>query len=145
MPRYIGERMSTPATAPSPQEQIFQFVLNFWNSRAVYAAATLGIADLLASGAKTAAEIAEATQAHAPSVYRLLRALSVTGVFDQDGDRFSLTPLSELLRSDIANSLRYVMLTELGEEHFPAWGNLMHSVRTGEIAFDNHFGMDAWQ
>jgi len=34
---------------------------------------------------------------------------------------------------------------ELGEEHYPAWGDLMHSVRTGEIAFDHHFGMPVWE
>ena len=36
-------------------------------------------------------------------------------------------------------------MTELGEEHYPAWGDLMHSVRTGEIAFDHHFGTDVWK
>jgi DNA-binding IclR family transcriptional regulator len=51
---------------------------------------------LLTSGAKSAGEIAAASSSHAPSVYRLLRALSDTGVFHQDGDLYSLTPLSEL-------------------------------------------------
>ncbi|MFN2540569.1 MAG: methyltransferase, partial [Chthoniobacterales bacterium] len=33
----------------------------------------------------------------------------------------------------------------LGEEHYPAWGELLHSVRTGEIAFDRAFGMPVWK
>jgi hypothetical protein len=36
-------------------------------------------------------------------------------------------------------------MVELGQEHFPAWGNLMHSVKTGEIAFDNLFKQNAWE
>jgi hypothetical protein len=36
-------------------------------------------------------------------------------------------------------------MSELGQEHYPAWGNLMHSVKTGEIAFDNFFGADVWK
>ncbi len=36
-------------------------------------------------------------------------------------------------------------MTELGEEHYPAWGELLHSVRTGEIAFDKAFGQPVWE
>jgi cyclopropane fatty-acyl-phospholipid synthase-like methyltransferase len=36
-------------------------------------------------------------------------------------------------------------MTELGEEHYPAWGELLHSVQTGGIAFDRAFGMDVWK
>lgn len=40
--------------------------------------------------------------------------------------------------------MRSFIISELGQVHYPAWGNLMHSVKTGEIAFDNHFGTDVW-
>ena len=36
-------------------------------------------------------------------------------------------------------------MTELGEEHYPAWGELLHSVRTGGIAFDKAFGENCWE
>jgi hypothetical protein len=45
-------------------------------SRAVYAAARLRLADLLADGPRTAAELAASTGNHAPSLQRLLRALA---------------------------------------------------------------------
>ena len=41
--------------------------------------------------------------------------------------------------------MRWFAVSELGQEHYPAWGNLMHSVKTGEIAFDNFFGVDIWK
>ena len=45
-------------------------------AQAVGVAAQLGIVDQLAHGPRTAAELAAATGAHAPSLYRLLRALA---------------------------------------------------------------------
>jgi hypothetical protein len=34
---------------------------------------------------------------------------------------------------------------QLGDDHYQAWGKVMHSVQTGEIAFDQVFGMGVWQ
>lgn len=140
-------------TAPAIQEnqipapaQMLQIITNFWTSRAVYVIAKLGIPDLLKSGPKSAEELAESTGTHAPSLYRLLRALASAGMLASQKDRrFGLTPLSELLVTDAPGSMRWFVVSELGQEHYPAWGNLMHSVKTGEIAFDNHFGVDIWK
>lgn len=125
---------------------MLQFIMGFWMSRAVYVAAKLGLADLLQSGPKTAEELAEATGTNAPSLYRILRALASAGVFTSVSDgRFALTPLSETLITGAPGSVRWFVISELGQEHYPAWGNLMHSVKTGEIAFDNFFGKDIWK
>ena len=130
---------------PAPA-QMLQIISNFWMSRALYITAKLGIPDLLKSGPRTAEELAESTQTHAPSLYRLLRALASTGIYKSDKEnRFALTPMSELLVTNAPGSMRWFVISELGQEHYPAWGNLMHSVKTGEIAFDNHFGMDIWK
>ncbi|HEY8227865.1 MAG TPA: methyltransferase [Pyrinomonadaceae bacterium] len=130
----------------TPQETMFQIILNFWMSRAVYIIAKLGIPDLLKDGPKTTNELAAATTTHAPSLYRVLRALASVGVLKTaDDGKFELTPMSEMLVTDAPGSLRWFMVSELGEEHYPAWGNLMHSVKTGEIAFDNFFEMNVWE
>ena len=133
-------------TAPPPAaEQMFQIISGFWISRAVYIIAKLGIPDLLKSGPKTADKLASATNTHAPSLFRVLRALVSVGVLSAEGDSFGLTPVSETLVTDAPGSLRWFAVSELGQEHYPAWGNLMHSVETGGIAFDNFFGMDVWK
>ena len=138
--------MNQPINQPPVPEQILQIITNFWTSRAVYVFAKLGIPDLLASGPKTAEEIAADTKMHAPSLYRLLRALATTGFVTATADgRFAQTPVSEILATDAPGSLRWFTISELGQEHYPAWGNLMHSVKTGEIAFDNFFGADVWK
>lgn len=144
--------MTAPANQPESNTnevpaalQMLQFVTGFWMSRALFVFAKLGIPDLLQSGPKSVEELAQATETHAPSLYRLLRALASNGVVKTESDgRFALTPLSEILVT-APGSVRWFIVSELGQEHYPAWGNLMHSVKTGEIAFDNHFGVDIWE
>lgn len=133
-------------TEVPPQIAMLQMISGFWISRAIYIIAKLGIADHLAGGPKTAEEIAAATGTHSGAIYRIFRALSSVGVLTEEADqRFGLTPLSETLRTDAPGSLRAFATVELGEEHYPAWGELLYSVKTGEIAFDRHFGMPIWE
>ena len=125
---------------------MLQIISGFWISRSVYVIGKLGIPDLLQTGPKTAEELAAATNTDAPSLFRILRALVSVGVLKSaEGGRFAQTPLSETLVTDAPGSLRWFAISELGQEHYPAWGNLMHSVKTGEIAFDNFFGVDVWK
>ena len=126
-----------------PQDVMLQMIFGFWVSRIIYATAKLGIADILSDGAKSFDEIAASVGAHAPSMYRLLRALASVGLLNEDDEkRFALTPLGETLKS---GAMRSFAIAELGEDHFVAWGNLLHSLKTGEKAFDNVFGMPVWQ
>lgn len=138
------------ATAKSkeipPPIAMLQLISGFWISRCIYVAAKLGIPDLLEDGPKTSEELATKTETHAPSLFRLLRALAAVDILTQSKEGgFGNTPVSETLRTDIPGSLRAFAMTELGEEHYPAWGELLHSVRTGGIAFDKAFGMPVWE
>lgn len=134
-----------PAATPPPVA-ILRIIQGFWLSRAVYVAAKLGLADLLADQPKTAAELAVVTDTHAPSLYRILRALASEGIFTEDGaGRFALTPVAFALQTGVPGSMRAIATTELGEEHYPAWGDLLYSVKTGRAAFDHHFNMNPWE
>jgi hypothetical protein len=145
MEEIMSETSTQKALELGPTEQMLQMMSGLWVSRGIWVAAKLGISDHLVDGAKTVEEIAAATDAHADSLYRVLRMLGMVGVYrEEDGRKFSLTPLSETLRSDVAGTLRGAAIAEMGEVHYEAWGNIMHSVKTGEIAFDNKFGKDIW-
>jgi len=140
-----GQKGAMATEVPAPQ-QMLQLISGFWISRCIYIAAKLGIADLLKEGSKSAEELASATNTHPPSLFRVLRALASVNLLTQSHDkRFGNTPVSETLRSDIQGSLRAFAMTELGEEHYPAWGELLSSVQTGAIAFDHAFGMPVWE
>jgi hypothetical protein len=125
-----------PPFEPTP---LFQMATGYWVSQAIYVAARLGIADVLAAGPKSGQELADATGADRQSLCRLLRALCAAGVFrTPTADTFALAPLGEALRSGARGSLRAMVLT-LGEIHYEAWGHLLHSVKTGKPAFQYAF------
>ncbi|MBS1600708.1 MAG: methyltransferase [Bacteroidetes bacterium] len=130
---------------PPPPAQMMQLITGFWTSCCIYAAAKLNIADHLKDGSKNAGQLAEATHSHAPSLYRVLRALSSVGVFKENEDRqFELTPLGNTLQTDVPGSMKAMAIAQLGD-HFNAWGNLVYSVKTGNISFDNIEGMSVWK
>ncbi|MDQ4122864.1 MAG: acetylserotonin O-methyltransferase [Acidobacteriota bacterium] len=125
-----------------PPAILMQMGMGFIVSQAVSVAARLYIADHLQNGAKSIEELAGLTDTHAASLYRLMRALSSAGVFRKDADgRFSNSPVSEFLRSDHPESMRDALHMICDREHWQPHGNLMQSVKTGEIAFNYTFGM----
>ena len=124
-----------------PQAVLMQMSMGFIVSQAISVASKLYIADHLKDGAKNVEELARLTETNQPALYRLMRALASVGVFSEDEEsNFSLTPLSEFLRSDHPESLRGIAHMICDREHWNAHGNLLHSVKTGGIAFENAFG-----
>src|SRR4051794_31611088 len=115
-------------------------------SQAIYVAATLGIADLLEDGPRSVDELAGATDTHAPTLYRLLRALASVGVFTEEPEgRFGSTPLAEYLRTDAPDSLR-AWAMQIGQQYlWTSWGHLLHGVSTGESAFPKLYGTTTWE
>jgi len=124
----------------SPHQQLDHMITGYWISQAIYAAAKFQIADHLKDGPKTVAELAAATGTNADALYRLLRALASVGIFSEGQSRqFSLTPLAEPLRSDVAGSKRALALMS-GDEQFRAWAEIDYSISTGKVAWDKVFG-----
>jgi O-methyltransferase len=115
-------------------------------ARAVETAAELGVADLVADGLRSIDDLAEATASHAPSLYRLLRALAAHGVFEElEGQRFAQTPRSATLTSSHPRSLRDTARMFGAEWEWRSWGAFPHSIRTGRASFDAVYGMSLWQ
>ncbi len=129
----------------SPPETLLRILTGYWPAQAVYVAAKLGIADLLQDGPQSGDALAQATRAHAPSLTRLMRALVGIGVCAEDADgRFTLTTLGACLQSEVPGSVRAAALM-FGETLYRAWGGLLHSVQTGEVAFTHAFAMPIYQ
>ncbi len=114
-------------------------------SQAISVAASMGIPDALAEGPRSAEDLAPAVGAHAPTLYRLLRTLAAAGVLTEDGERrFALTELGTVLRADVDGSIREQAILFGRPEMLGAWGNLEHSIRTGENAFSALYGEAVW-
>ncbi len=121
-------------------------LLTYQWTQMIHVVVKLGIPDLLVDGPRNADELAATVGAHPRSLYRLLRALASRGIFIEDAaGRFGLTPLSELLRSDVPGSFRPFALSYGEQWWWNAWGSLLQSVRTGETAFNLVHGMGLFE
>jgi hypothetical protein len=139
--------MTLPATSTHLQSaSLGMLATGFWVSRAIYVAAKIGIADLLAQGPQCIGILAEKSGSDPNALFRLMRALSAIGVFTIRDDRiFELTKLGQALRSDSEGSMRnYVMM--LGRpESWRAWEHLEHSIMTGLPAFECEYQISLFQ
>jgi len=146
--RFIARRgiARLPITDLRTGRRVLRNLLDgYRNTALLYAAAKLGIADLLAGGPRTSSDLAGSLGAHAPSLHRVLRGLVTLGVCYEERDgRFGLTPLGTWLRDEMPGSLRGLAIL-CGEEWVGAWGGLVHSAMTGETAFNHVFGMSQWE
>jgi O-methyltransferase domain/Dimerisation domain len=126
----------------SSRLQLRDLITGAFVSRAIHVAAQLDIATLLADGPKTCAALANITHAHADTLYRLLRALASHDVFAEDDQGcFANTETSSLLRSDTNGSTRPLVLMFGDEMIVTLWQSLLHSVTTGDAAFEYVYGM----
>jgi len=127
---------------PAPEDQMMQWITSKWITKPIGVIAELGIADLLRDGSLSVDVLAEKTDTHAPTLYRLLRALSSVGVFVETDDRmFGLTPLARCLLSERMRPLARMFLSDW---HDRAWDSLAYTVRTGKPGFDHAFGKPAF-
>ncbi|MBB6048803.1 methyltransferase [Armatimonas rosea] len=126
---------------PSPAAYLSQRIADLGFTQCLLLAVQLGIADLLEDEPLALQVLATATNTHAPSLYRVLRALASRGVFQEEPDgRFALTPLADPLRKRSPQSLHTWALFAGGESERLCWANLEYSVRTGKPAFEHLYG-----
>ncbi|MGK7928690.1 MAG: methyltransferase [Spirulina sp.] len=136
---------SVSASPEAPQAETIKQLIKMTGGlvigRSMYVIAELGIADCLKDGPQSAEAIAQATETHAPSLYRLLRSMTGFGFFREDEEhRFSLTPLGAALRSDVPGNLRSFVRMATGPVMWGMLGEFPHSVKTGETGMEKAFG-----
>jgi O-methyltransferase domain len=78
----------------------------FYAARCLQVVAELGIADFISDVPISASELAQATGSQPDALARVLSLLCAYGVFARDGDRFSHTETSRVLRTDHPTSMR---------------------------------------
>ncbi len=142
-----------PSSSPGPTESeraaataMLRMIWGIHSSRAVYVAARLGIADLLANGPVSAAELARITGTHQPSLYRVLRLLAALDVFDEvSPGSFGLTVLGDRLRSGAPAGMRsWAIFLEAVGGVLP-FEHILDTVRTGTPGIDIAFGMGLFE
>jgi len=140
--------MSVDTTAPrvAPQAVVMQMVTGGYVARALSEISRLGVPDILhkAGPMSAAALVAGGVDADVPTLERVMRLCSSVGLFTEDAaGRFGATPLSEVLTSDAAGSVK-VLAEEMGGTWMQSWMRLSEALRTGEPQMRPLFGLDWW-
>jgi hypothetical protein len=124
-----------PADPASLHKKMMQLLSSLWVTHAIGTFARLGLADAMEAGSDNAEAIAKPLGLVTDRVYRLLRALSTSGIVTESaGGRFALTPLGRLLTSNAPNSMR-TSAALLTDYHADIWANLDGAMKGG-VAFE---------
>lgn len=109
-------------------------------SQSIYTVVRLGVADMLGTEPRSAAELARSAGADPRALYRVLRLLAAVGVFEHtEDDTFALNELGACLREGVPGSMRSAVML-FCEEPYRAAADLLHTVRTGQTAFEHVYG-----
>jgi len=117
-----------------PNKILTEMAMGFSRSRALCAAARLGVADALGSEERTVEDLAASCGAQPHALYRLLRALASFGIVtERTPQHFALTQLGSALRKDTPDS-EWAAVVFWGDLLADNWSYLTECIRTGENA-----------
>lgn len=123
-----------------PAETLLRLLTGAWTTQALAAFARLEVADAMdGERGVGVAELARDVGAVVPNLATLLRYLVMLGVVSEDRDGFRLTDTGGLLRADAEGSMRALALM-YGGPFYESFAGLDHTVRTGQVAFEQRFG-----
>jgi SAM-dependent methyltransferase len=132
------------ATGDDVHSQMLGTVFNYWACQTISAIADLSIADHLAGGSLTAAEVAARENSAPDSTLRLMRAGVAVNLLTEEADgRFASTSLLETLRSDDPRSLRPFVTSMLGD--WLPWDHFTAGIRDGSSPFTKARGMEIFE
>ena len=136
MDTAIAQAQNVPAHVA-----MFEMLNGMYVAGVIACVAKLGIPDLVEHGPKSPEELAGESGTNKESLYRLMRASACVGVLTEAPDgRFSQTPLSAVLRTNAAPSLRAFAIMHGTQWLSRGWADLDYSVRTGLRALDKSYG-----
>jgi len=145
------DTLTEPALKPETQQApppiaLIQMLFGKHITYCLSAVARLGVADHMTAGPVHVDHLAEKTSSHAPSLYRVMRALASLDVFEElSAKRFALKPIGDLLRADNPNSMRYSAI-QMGERWSTrAMEHFTDTVRTGEDGVTKAFGRNVFE
>jgi hypothetical protein len=127
-----GGTVAGPSAAQ--RDTLTDIAQGYFRSRALSAAARLGVADALGESEQSVDRLAASCGAEPGALYRLLRALASFGVVAETSPmRFVLTPFGGPLRKDSADS-QWASIVFWSDLLADSWSYLTECVRTGNSA-----------
>lgn len=142
--RFANALTSLTNKLMPPPFRIIQIGSAYWQSRALYVATELGVADAIGDDEMASDEIADRLVLHSDYLYRLMRMLASIGVFEECRERhFRNNKLSDCLRSGSPQNVREMVLLHNSPEMSRPWfETLGPALRNGEVPFAQSHGED---
>lgn len=140
--RFANTLAALPNKLVPPPFRIIQIGSAYWQSRALYVATELDIADAIDDREMTSDEIAKQLNLHADYLHRLLRMLASIGIFEACGERcFRNNKLSQCLRRNSPQSVReMVLLHNSPEMSHPWYETLGPALHNGQVPYVQSHG-----
>lgn len=124
---------------------VLDLATHHWMSASLHAVARLGIPDQLKDGPQSVARLAETSNVHEESLYRVLRALARNDIFKERPQRtFHLSPLSRVLIRDEPDSVHNMVRQTGSWWALQNWAHLDRVLESGDPIFHELFGTDLW-
>jgi len=130
----------------SPSDRLMEMINGYLLSQVVHVMAKLNIADHIVAGSETSDELAETTATNPGALYRLLRACASYGLLEEtEQGGFAMTPMGELLRSEVPDSVRDYAAAIVAPGHWLPFGRLDTTIATGQSTVNDTLGMGLWE
>ena len=141
---FVSLLQNIPAKTTPPPFRLMQIGSLFWQSRALYVATRLGVADVIGDTEKNTKKIAAELNLYEDHLYRLLRMLGSMGVFEESSPRsFRNNKTSSYLRADNPQNVRAIILMHNSSDMTQPWmESLEESIRDGGVPFEKVHGVD---
>lgn len=142
--RFAAWLQNIPNKVTPAPFRLMQIGSAFWQSRALYVAARLNIATVLADEKLSLGEIVTLIHTQPDATYRLFRFLVAMGIFEEVSPRvFGNNKLSNYLRDDYPQNVRSMILMHNSPEMSQPWyEQLENSVRGGGVPFGLTHGQE---
>ncbi len=134
--------MSTPVIeSVAAPERLMQLASGYMVSAALNAVARLKIADHLANGPLSAADLAAQSETNTDALERVMRLLASVGIFDEPQPQtFGINKISSLMRSDAPNSMLDTVTFLCDSTHFQIYADLVPTIKDGRTASEHIYG-----
>lgn len=145
--RTAAKKAPAPGAAPQhpPQAILMEALFGMMVTKSLSAVAVLGVPDALAAGPLYYTDLAGKVGADQRALHRVMRLLTGVGIFSEKRPgTYALTPVSNLLRSDVPQNLRDMAIMITARSHWDPWGRLEDVLRTGESGPQHAFGTDVF-
>lgn len=145
--KFANWLQDIPNKITPPPFRLMQIGSSFWQSRALYIGAKLGLADEIAGSSKNTLALAKKLSLNEDHLYRLMRMLASIGVFTETSPHtFKNSKLSNYLREDKSNNVKAMIMMHNSPEMTKPWfESLEESIKDGEIPFEKINGVDLFE